>query len=561
MPARADEPGPDRACEVAAGSRGALCCDSAAAADVGRRVLDGGGNAVDAAIAVAAAMAVTWPEAGNIGGGGFMVIAPPGDADVACVDYRETAPSGATVDSFRDWTLRRHARMAGVPGTVRGLAEAHRRYGSRPWHELLAPAVRLAADGFAVDTPLADSLNGVLSLSSIRSEPRHAEFRRTFAHPDGRAWRAGDRLVQPDLAATLRQIAADPDAFYTGPIAGQIVAEMRREGGLIEPPDLAGYRAIVRRPTQGRFGDYTFFGPPPPSSGGPTVLMQLQTVDALGIRSHDGRWTADTAHLLCEVMRRSFRERAASLGDPDYVPNPAAPFTPDAARRLAAAIDRERATPSDAIAGDIPLTPPAAESSETTHFSIVDRHGMAVSNTYTLEASWGSCVVVRGAGFVLNNEMGDFNWVPGETTRTGRIGTPPNLVAPGKRMLSSQSPVIVKLDGRVRLIVGSPGGRTIINTVSQVIIRHLLWGQPLDAAVAAPRMHHQWFPDVLFLEGTEAEFAVGLADDLRERGHTVQYRGDQTQGSVHAIAIDADGRAAAVADWRRGGAARAVTGK
>ena len=535
-------------CETASGRRGVVACDSAAAADVGVAVLAEGGNAVDAAVAVGLAMAVTWPEAGNVGGGGFLLVAPP-EGEVACVDYRETAPAAATVDSFRGWTRRRHARMAGVPGTVRGLAEARRRWGTRPWKKLIAPAVRLAEEGFAVDRPLAESLNGVLN--DVRGDERYAELTRVYGRPDGRPWRPGDTLRQPDLAATLRLIADDPDAFYDGPIAGQIVAEMRRGGGLIAATDLAAYRAVVRPAVSGTFGDFTLFGAPPPSSGGLTVLMQLRMLGPLGYAAAD---ETQRAHLFTEVMRRSFLERAAHLGDPDYVVIPKSPFTAERAAELAATVDPDRATPSDDLAGAIPLTP---ESPQTTHFSILDADGMAVANTYTLEASWGSRVVVRGAGFVLNNEMGDFNWSPGETNRLGRIGTAANLIAPGKRMLSSQSPTIVQEDGRTRLVVGSPGGRTIINTVAQVTARHLLLGEPLEEAVAAPRLHHQWFPDVLFAEGGPDEWPEGFAADLEAKGHRVQFR-RQRQGSAHAIAVGEDGRATAVADWRRGGAARAV---
>ena len=559
IPRSTDLTAGEKECDVAIGRDGVLSTDSAVATEVGRAVLAGGGNAVDAAVAVGFAMAVTWPEAGNIGGGGFMLVAPPGDSEVACIDYRETAPASVNEDSFRDWKLRRHARMAGVPGTVRGLEEAHRRFGSRPWNELLAPAIDLAAFGVTVDGPLAESLNAGVEGDELHGAMRHREFLRTFAHPEKRPWQAGDRLVQRDLAKTLRLIAEDPDEFYRGRVARQIVAEMRVGEGMITATDLEDYRAVVRTPVRGTVAGYEVFGPPPPSSGGLTVLLQLQMLERLSIprRDQTGGSVRET-HLLTETMRRAFRERAAHLGDPDFGDINTSAFSPEAADRYAGLIDATRATLSDAIAAEIPLTPRVGESEQTTHFSVLDAGGMAVSNTYTLEASFGSKVVVRGAGFLLNNEMGDFNWVSGVTNRRGQIGTRPNLMAPGKRMLSSMSPTIVKEDGEVRLIVGSPGGRTIINTVTQVTAAHLLAGRDLAKCVTQPRTHHQWLPDVLFLEGDAAEWPAGFADELRLLGHDVQHRPTYRQGSVHAIAVDATGTATAVADWRRGGAAAAV---
>jgi len=549
---------PRTAVEVASSSKGMVVSDTSSSSEVGRDILAQGGNAVDAAVATAMALAVTWPEAGNIGGGGFMMIAPPG-ADVVCVDYRETAPGSVDKNSFRDWKQTRHARMAGVPGTVRGLELAHRKYGRLPWQKLVQPAVALARKGFVVDAQLAYSLNNTLRLKSVRKDNRYAEFRRVFGHADGRPWRAGDKLVQPDLAATLQKIAEQGSAaFYTGSVAKQIVEEMKAGQGLISAADLAGYTANIKPAVTGQVRGYTLYGAPLPSSGGATVLMQLRMLDAAGLKADEqSYWTTGQVHLMTEVMRRAFRERAAHMGDPSMVRIPQKIFAADHAKKLAEQISATAATSSAEIAGGIQLTPGPYESPQTTHFSVVDANGMAVSNTYTLEASYGSRIVVRGAGFLLNNEMGDFNWQPGYTNLKGRIGTPPNLMAPGKRMLSSQSPTIFKKDGKVVLVVGSPGGRTIINTVTQVSVQTLFFGRTLAQAVDGPRFHHQWLPDVLRFESNHNGLFNRVAPELRKMGHTVQQSTTARQGSVNAIAIE-HGRATGVADWRRGAAARGV---
>ena len=384
-----------------------------------------------------------------------------------------------------------------------------------------------------------------------RDSPKPVEC---SGQPDGRPWQAGDRLFQPDLATTLLQIADDgPAAFYTGRIARQLVGEMRRGGGLISFDDLANYRARARTPARGSYRGYEILGPPPPSSGGICVVQAMRVLETFDLSDHP-RFSSRTLHLMTEAMRRAFRDRARYLGDPAFTEIPAKLTTREYARKLAAGIDLEQATPSEALAGDIRL---ASESPDTTHFSVIDKTGMAVSNTYTLEASWGSKIVVRGAGFVLNNEMGDFNWVPGRTDRTGRIGTPANLIAPGKRMLSSQTPVIVRRDGKVALIVGSPGGRTIINTVIGILTSVLEYDWPLDRAIAAPRMHHAWFPDQLIIEATAAPRHAEAIAELERMGHDVVVRG--RQGSAHAIQVDPKtGQFLGVADWRRGGRASGV---
>lgn len=554
-----------RPVDVARGSQGMVVSETRWASEVGREVLEAGGNAVDAAIAVGFALAVTWPEAGNIGGGGFMLVAPTDDSrgsstdKVVCIDYRETAPAAVSAHSFAQWKELRHARMAGVPGTVRGFALAHQQFGKLPWRQLLKPAVKLARDGFEVDDFLAYSLNTALKVAGVRAEDRYAEFRRVFAHPTRYFWKASDTLVQPDLAATLQLLAADgPDAFYVGRIAEQLVREMELGEGLISAADLREYRAVQRSAIRTDFAGFEVYGPPPPSSGGLTMSLQLKMLQRVADLRQLDQGAAEI-HAVAEVMRRAFRQRAAYLGDPDFVAIDPSQFGSAAAARLLRRFDPRSATPSAALAGEIELASGPYESPQTTHFSVVDAAGLAVSNTYTLEQSFGSRIVVREAGFLLNNEMGDFNWYPGHTDATGRIGTPANQMAPGKRMLSSMTPTIVKQSGRVALVVGSPGGRTIINTVMLVTLRNLALGQSLPAAVDAPRFHHQWFPDRIVLEDLPQLRAPELLTALETRGHVVHAPSGQRQGSVHAIAYDPVRQTmVGVADWRRGGAARAA---
>jgi gamma-glutamyltranspeptidase/glutathione hydrolase len=494
--------------------------------DVGVRILKQGGNAVDAAVATAFALAVTWPAAGNIGGGGFMVIHPGGKGQPVVIDYREMAPLAATRTMFKKDDTVYSARAAGVPGTVRGLALAHQRFGRLPWKDVVLPAVHLAEDGFLLDSCLASSLNGVVAVSG-----ESAELRRVLGKDGGkRNWHAGDRFVQSDLGRTLRLIAEyGPDAFYRGPIADLIVAEMKADRGLISKKDLAGYKAHARAPVHGTYRGFDIYGPPPPSSGGTILVEMLNILENFDLKKQ-GRWSAETLHLMAEVMRRAYCDRARHLGDPDFVRVPAYLTSKEYARRLAQGIDRRRATRSEELARDIPL---AAEGTNTTHFSVIDRDGMAVSNTYTLERSYGSRIVVRGAGFLLNNEMMDFNWLPGVTTRAGRIGTEPNLIEPRKRMLSSQTPTIVTKDGKVVLITGSPGSRTIINTVLCVVVNVIDFGMDVQRAVDAPRLHHAWFPDEIRFEDTFEH--AGAVKRLRAMGHHVY---GTRQGDAHTIWVD-----------------------
>ncbi|HTU91957.1 MAG TPA: gamma-glutamyltransferase [Gemmataceae bacterium] len=495
-------------------------------ADIGRDVLQKGGNAVDAAVATAFAMAVTHPAAGNIGGGGFMLIYPAGGKDEPVViDYREKAPQAAHKNIFTKKDSRYSAKTVGVPGTVRGLALAHAKFGKLPWKELVMPAVKLAEEGFVIDAPLASSLNWV-----VAGSPSFPELRRVFGKEDGASWEAGDRLVQKDLAKTLRLIAErGPDGFYKGTVAELLAAEMKRDGGLITTDDLAAYEAKMRQPIHGTYRGYDVYGPPPPSSGGTCLIEMLNILENFDLRKH-GRFAPETLHLMIETMRRAYCDRARYLGDADFVKIPAFLTSKEYAHKLAQSIDSNKATRSEDLAKDTPIK---GEGDNTTHFSVIDGDGMAVANTYTLEHSYGSRIVVKGAGFVLNNEMMDFNWFPGETTRGGRIGTEPNQVAPGKRMLSSQTPTIVSKNGKIVLITGSPGSRTIINTVLCVIVNTIDFDMDLQAAVDAPRLHHPWFPDTASFEG--AYDYPQAVRRLEAMGHSVR---STRQGDAHSIGLD-----------------------
>lgn len=523
---------------------GAVVCVSPPAAEVGLQALKRGGNAVDAAVATAFALAVTYPSAGNLGGGGFLLAAPTG-GEPLCFDFRETAPAAASADMFVDPAQRTTHRRVGVPGTVRGLALAHRRLGALPWRDLVYPAIALARDGFVLDAADAKTLNAVLARSDKR---QFAELHKALASPGGEPWQAGQRLVQPELARTLERIAEEgPDAFYLGEIADQIVAEMQRGGGLITHADLAFYRPRVRTPVVGEYRGFEVIGAPPPSSGGTVLVQALNILESFELDAD--RWSPRNIHLTVEAMKRAYCDRARYLADPDHAEIPAKLLSKEYARQLAAGIDPQQATPSADLAADIPL---ASEGSHTTHLSVVDRQRNAVSLTYTLESSYGSRVVVAGAGFLLNDEMNDFNWLPGVTDASGRIGTEPNLAAPGKRMLSSMSPTIVRRDSRPVLITGSPGGRTIINTVLCVTTNVLDFGMDVRAAVDAPRLHHQWLPDELRVEPALAAAHPETIERLRAMGHKVVE--SRAQGDAHSIALDPPGGAIrAAADARING--------
>ncbi|RUL89399.1 gamma-glutamyltransferase [Tautonia sociabilis] len=519
------------------------------ASDVGRDVLRQGGNAIDAAVATAFALAVTHPAAGNLGGGGFIVAFLADRGEVVTFDFRERAPLASTERMYLDDEgkfLPRHRaglRAGGVPGTVKGLGLAHERFGTLPWADLVLPAVALARDGFPVSNTLARSLNSQLfdddgasdALDGSGRGARLADFPasvRAFRKPDGTPWQAGDILRQPDLADTLSRIAEHgPDEFYGGRTAELIVAAMQAEGGLISREDLESYRAVQRPPVHATFRGYDVYGMGPPSSGGIVVLLALNILERYDLAA-DGPESAETLHRITEAMRRAFFVRATRIADPDFIDVPADVLTSQSfADDLAASIG-PKATPSQDLA-DFPIAG-LAEGSDTTHLSVVDGSGNAVALTYTLEQGYGSKAVVAGTGFLLNNEMGDFNLVPGVTSASGLIGTPPNRIAPGKRMLSSMSPTIVLEDGRVRLVTGSPGGRTIPNTVLWVVLNVLEFGRSPREAVDALRTHHAWFPDVITLEGRR--WPEETTRELRDRGHRL--RSTELQGDAHTIIVD-----------------------
>lgn len=514
------------------------------ASEVGLAILESGGNAVDAAIAVAFALQVTWPEAGNIGGGGFMLVHPSDGKPSTLFEYREKAPATVTADMFAQGDTP-EARLVGVPGTVRGLELAHQRFGRLRWKDLVTPAIRLAGDGFDVSEELATSLNGIME--SCKDNP---EFLRVYGKNNGKEkWKSGDQLIQPDLANTLTAIANEgADAFYTGKLADAFEAEMQRGGGLITKADLAAYRANERVPMHGTYKGYDIYASPPPSSGGTALVEMLNLTEGFSLKSK-GRWSSGTLHILIECMRRAYHDRAKYLGDPDFSDIPKHLTSKDYAGKRAQTISPTQATSSAVLGADI-LSPD--EDENTTHFSIIDREGLAVSNTYTLEDSFGSRIVVKGAGFLLNNEMGDFNPKPGVTNSKGLIGTKPNLVAPGKRMLSSMCPVVVAKDGKAVLITGSPGGRTIINTVFCVVLNVLEFEMPIREAVNAPRLHHQWMPDTVRME-KELLDQKHVIDQLKAMGHTIEPK-PARQGDANSIQVSKEtGQRTGAADPRRNG--------
>jgi gamma-glutamyltranspeptidase/glutathione hydrolase len=500
---------------------------------VGAEVLRSGGNAVDAAIATGFALAVTYPVAGNIGGGGFMVIRFP-DGRVTALDFREKAPLAAHPEMFLDENgeysadVHHNSHIAvGVPGTVAGFALAHEKYGSGDWSRLVAPAVELASEGFAVPPGLARSLENSLD--------RLAEYPASLAaySKNGEPFQEGDTIRLGDLGRTLDRIRTQGrDGFYRGETARLVAEEMRQGGGLITEEDLARYEARERTPVRGVYRGYDIISMPPPSSGGIALVEMLNILEGFDLAAM-GHNTAPYLHHLAEAMRRAYRDRARYVADTDFADVPIDRLTSkEYATELRRTIDATRATTSSP--NDVAQEPP--ESPETTHFSIVDSEGMAVSVTYTLEAGYGSKIVVPGAGFLLNNEMGDFNAKPGLTTETGLIGTTPNLARPEQRMLSSMTPSILAKDGQLVAIIGSPGGRTIINTVLQVALNVIEFDMNIAEAVAAPRMHHQWLPDRMSIEADGV--GVEVISELARMGHSVRTGG--RQGTAHSVMVDPD---------------------
>lgn len=501
---------------------GMVVAQEAIAARVGADILKAGGNAVDAAVATGFAMAVTYPRAGNIGGGGFMVIhLAKGKRNIA-IDYRETAPGGITRDSFLDAKgdadpekSRNNGLAVGVPGTVAGLALAHRKYGSGKFTlaQLIAPSIALARDGFIIDGDIADTLS-----SARRLFARWPSSAKIFMKADGQTLGAGERLVQRDLANTLEAVAKKgPRSFYEGAIADKIAAAVREAGGVMTAADLKAYRAIERNPVLGTYRGSTIVSMPPPSSGGVHLIEILNILEAYDLKKL-GSSSPETAHLLIEAMKRAYADRAVHLGDPDFVKVPAQALM---SKKYAASLRKSigtRATPSAEIRNGNLLKP---EGDNTTHYSVVDRFGNAVSNTYTLNLSYGNGLVAEGTGVLLNNEMDDFAAKPLAPNAFGLVGGEANAPAAAKRPLSSMTPTIVLKNGKPFLVTGSPGGSRIITTTLQVILNVIDHGMTIADAVAAPRLHHQWLPDQVFVE---PGWPQATLDALKARGHVIEQR-------------------------------------
>ena len=526
---------------------GMVSSASRLASQVGVDVLAKGGNAVDAAVATAFALAVTWPSAGNIGGGGFLIYHGE-NGHATAFDFIEKAPLAATADMFlgengRIQNNSNHIGVlaVGVPGTVAGLWKAHQEQGSLPWGDLVAPAVALAREGI----PITYSLATGFARSKSRFD-RYPSSKAKFSRPDGSLYELGDNWEQPDLAHTLEMIQEKGrDGFYKGENAARFASYMRANNGLITEEDLAKYEAIEREPIRGSYRGYDIISMPPPSSGGVVLVEMLNILEGFDLESM-GHNSAATLHVMTETMRRAYADRAQHLGDPDF--NNDMPLSRLMSKEYAQVM-RESIDMSAASESDPERFAQRYESEETTHFSVVDGAGNMVSMTYTLEFGYGSAMVVEGGGYLLNNEMGDFNPVPGETTLSGQIGTLPNLVQPQKRMLSSMTPTIIAESGKPLFTAGSPGGKTIINTTLQIILNVLDHKMNIAESVEAGRIHHQWLPDETRIE--RGALSVDTLQLYKSFGHKVSER--SSQGA--AMSVYHDRRAnlfLGAADSRRG---------
>lgn len=533
-----------RSAEPARARHAMVVSREAHATGAGVAVLRAGGNAVDAAVAVGFALAVTHPRAGNLGGGGFMLVRFV-NGRTAFLDFRERAPAAASAGMYLDAAGKPTDasqfgyRASGVPGSVRGFEVAQQSYGRRKWAELLAPAIQLAREGFPVSHDLARSL-----LES-RALARDGESRRVF-HREGRYYQAGEIFRQPELAATLARIASNgARGFYAGETARLIAQAHHAHGGLITLEDLAAYQAVWRTPLEGAYKGYHLIAAPPPSSGGVGLLQMLGVLDGSGYE-RDGAGSAAAIHFVAETMRRYYANRARYLGDPDFAGVPVAGLIdPRYTAALRRSIDPGHATSSDRVA---PGRPEGVESGQTTHYSIVDAEGNAVAVTYTLNGSYGSGVTVPGAGFLLNNEMDDFTVAAGAANMFGLVQGKANRIAPRKRPLSSMTPTIILRDAKLFAVLGSPGGPRIITTVLEVFLNLADFRMDLRDAVNSPRFHHQWKPDTLHMEPGFSPDTIAL---LRARGHAVELV--RSMGEVSAIACEGQ--------WLTGAADPRVDGK
>jgi gamma-glutamyltranspeptidase/glutathione hydrolase len=517
------------------------------ATEVAYKILKAGGNAIDAAVAAGFALAVTQPRSGNIGGGGFMLYSPADSQEVVAIDYREKAPARAYEKMFLDATgevdkkLSRFSHLsAGVPGTVAGLILALEKYGTLPVPEVLAPAIKLAEEGFILPERFVSGIS-----SRLERLQKWPASNKKFFKADGRLYQAGEVFKQADLAKTLQRIARDgTEGFYQGETARLIVDEMQKHSGLISLQDLKNYQAVVREPIHGVYRGFDIYSMSPPSSGGVHIVQILNMLESYPIGEY-GHNSAKTIHLMSEAMRRAYADRAAYLGDSDFIKVPLKGLvSKQYAKALIKNIKHDKATPSVEISAGAPFD---YESNQTTHFSIVDQYGNAVSNTYTLNFSYGSGIVVAGAGFLLNNEMDDFSAKPGTANAFGLLGGEANKIEAEKRMLSSMSPTIVKQHGKNYLVTGSPGGSRIISTTLQVIMNVIDHKMNIQSAVNAPRIHHQWLPDEIRIEQGISLDTIRLLENM---GHQVVQK--RSMGSIQSILIDREnGKVYGAADPRR----------
>lgn len=516
------------------------------ASQVGKEIMQKGGNAVDAAIAVQLTLAVVYPGAGNIGGGGFMV-ARMADGEVATLDYREKAPAAGGRDMYLDdngdvisrLSTRGHL-AAGVPGSVAGFEAAHKKFGKLPWADLVQPSIDIAANGWVLTDKEAGKLNGNRK-NFIEYNTVAPDF---FLAAEDSEWKEGDRVSNPDMARTLERIRDNGrDGFYKGETARLIVEEMKRGGGIISLDDLEKYDAQWREPVKTTYRGYEITSMPPPSSGGIALAQLFQSVEPHDLNSW-GFHSEKAVHLIVEAERRAYADRAAHLGDPDFykVPREGMLKKSYQAERMKNFDPNKASLSADVSAG----APAPAESMETTHLSVVDEAGNAVSVTTTLNGGMGSKVFVAGAGFLLNNEMDDFSVKPGIPNMYGLVGGEANAIQPGKRMLSSMTPSIVSKDGKLIMVVGTPGGSTIITSVFQTIVNVIDFEMGMQEAVSAPRFHHQWLPDIVVFE--KAGMDSTLMNNLEAKGH--KFRGTNAIGRVDAILVLSDGRLEGGADPR-----------
>src|SRR6185503_15718804 len=556
------------AVDVATGRHGAVTSAEKNATAVARAILERGGNAVDAAVALGLALGVTHPTAANMGGGGFMVVRKPGGT-TAEIDFREVAPGKATRDMFLDdkgnvtMDRLRGPRAAGISGNIAGFAMAHKKFGTLPWKDLVEPAIGLARNGWEIDNThagdIAEALNEMRSyLEEVEAAAKPnpalvAGLRETmalFSHPDGTPLKAGDRMTAPALATTLAAIARDANAFYRGPLAKKMAAEVTAMGGLWTAQDLASYRAIECKPIVFDYRGYQIITVPPPSAGGVTVRQIFAASETLKL--YEKPWdSVDRIHLYVEALRRIYADRNNLIADPAFVDVPMKTLLDVSymARRMSD-VDLKTATPSSKVGAGVTMQ----EKPQTTHFSVVDAKGMAVSLTYTLNGSFGARLAIPGTGVLLNNQMDDFTSKVGAANAYGLVQGPQNSIAPGKRMVSSMSPTIVAKDGALRAVCGSPGGGTIPTTTAQILMQVLDYGRTIDQAVANTRIHHQWLPDAIIHEDT---LDPAIAQGLAAKGHKLI--GRHAIGHANCIEVDPkSGELRAVADaGRRGGDADA----